>query len=351
MNMSASTKNERFSNLELYRIILMLAIVAHHYVVNSGLIPILASEPMTLKSSFFYLFGMWGKTGINCFILITGYFMCKSDITLKKFLKLLLQVMFYHIIIFCTFWLCGYTHPNVLDFLKVLNPIGSVKDGFVPCFLIFYLCIPFLNILVCNMTKQKHQMLLLLSLGVYTIIANALGGRFNYNYVSWFCVLYFISSYIRLYGIPVDKLKLNWGGLFLLFAVISITSVLMLRYITKGTYSYILVSAPNFLLPTLTSVSAFMYFKDLKVRQSKMVNTIAQSVFGVLLIHAGGDTMRHWLWTDVVGVKEQYMQSNAVLLAVLSVVVIFAVCVVIDQLRMRFLEQPFFTWLGRKYHI
>lgn len=349
--MTKEIKKERSSNLELYRIILMLAIVAHHYVVNSGLIPILASEPLTLKSSFFYLFGMWGKTGINCFVLITGYFMCKSDITLKKFLRLLLQVLFYQIGIFCAFWLSGYTHPNVIDLLNALNPIGSVKDGFVSCFLIFYLCIPFLNILVCNMTKRQHQLLLLLSLGVYTVIANALGGKFNYNYVSWFCVLYFISSYIRLYGIPVDRQKIKWGGQFLLFSVLSMAIVLMLRYITKGTYSYILIGDPNFVLPTLTSVTAFMWFKDLKVRQSKLVNTVAQSVFGVLLIHAGGETMRHWLWTDMVRVKEQYMQSNAVLLAVLSVVVIFTVCVVIDQLRIRFVEKPLFGWMDRKYHI
>lgn len=25
-----------------------------------------------------------GKTGINCFVLITGYFMCTSDITVKN---------------------------------------------------------------------------------------------------------------------------------------------------------------------------------------------------------------------------------------------------------------------------
>lgn len=31
-------KKERNSNLELYRIITMMLIVAHHYVVNSGLI-------------------------------------------------------------------------------------------------------------------------------------------------------------------------------------------------------------------------------------------------------------------------------------------------------------------------
>ncbi len=35
---SAPITKQRDSNLELYRIIVMLLIVAHHYVVNSGLI-------------------------------------------------------------------------------------------------------------------------------------------------------------------------------------------------------------------------------------------------------------------------------------------------------------------------
>ena len=77
----------------------MLSIVAHHYVVNSDL-PIIMSEKgfSVANSIFFFLFGMWGKTGINCFVMITGYFMCKSEITLHKFLKLVLEVLFYNVL-------------------------------------------------------------------------------------------------------------------------------------------------------------------------------------------------------------------------------------------------------------
>lgn len=71
-------RKERNSNLELFRIVVMLTIVAHHYVVNSGLTaidgPILAN-PLSVESIFLLIFGMWGKIGINCFVLITGYFM------------------------------------------------------------------------------------------------------------------------------------------------------------------------------------------------------------------------------------------------------------------------------------
>lgn len=101
-------KKERSSNLELFRIIVMFLIVAHHYVVNSGLIQEMSKTPFEANSLFLYIFGMWGKTGINCFILITGYFMCKSNITLYKFAKLVLQVIFYKIIFTLIFALSGY---------------------------------------------------------------------------------------------------------------------------------------------------------------------------------------------------------------------------------------------------
>ena len=84
-------KKHRDSNIELYRILVMLLIVAHHYVVNSGLIYDMNNVAISSRNVYFSLFGMWGKIGINCFVLITGYYMCTSKITLYKFLKL-----FYH---------------------------------------------------------------------------------------------------------------------------------------------------------------------------------------------------------------------------------------------------------------
>lgn len=98
------------SNLELFRIIAMLLIVAHHYVVNSGLLEFITAEPTSLRAQTYLWFGIWGKTGINCFMMITGYFMCKSKITIKKFVKLLFQKYFYNIGIFTIFLLAGYEH-------------------------------------------------------------------------------------------------------------------------------------------------------------------------------------------------------------------------------------------------
>ena len=88
---------QRESGIELFRITSMLVIVAHHYIVNSGVMDAVNEvNAVTGSSLFALLFGWGGKTGINCFVLITGYFMCTSRITLKKFLKLLLEIEFYN---------------------------------------------------------------------------------------------------------------------------------------------------------------------------------------------------------------------------------------------------------------
>lgn len=55
-------KKERSSNIELFRIITMIIIVAHHYVVNSNLINIIeAKSYLNAQDIFILLFGLGGE--------------------------------------------------------------------------------------------------------------------------------------------------------------------------------------------------------------------------------------------------------------------------------------------------
>ena len=132
-------QKKRDSNLELYRILVMLLIIAHHFVFNSGILDRVLMEPTRIRSMFVLLFGAWGKTGINCFVLITGFYMCKATPTLKKYLKLLLEVEFYNILIYFIMLIMGY---ETLSFKSILRPIifyGADSGRFVNAFLMFYL--------------------------------------------------------------------------------------------------------------------------------------------------------------------------------------------------------------------
>ena len=348
-------KKERNSNLELFRIIVMLLIVAHHYVVNSGLTaadgPIFAN-PLSFKSIFLLLFGMWGKTGINCFVLITGYFMCKSSITLKKFLKLLLEVYLYRIIFYVIFLVSGYQPFSLTGLVKIILPFTSVSTGFTGCYLLFFLFIPFLNILIGKLTERQHILLNALCLLIYTLIGTVPTFTVTMNYVSWFIVLYFMASYIRLYPEKWFEDRRITGFAALFFVICSMCSVVVMQWISvkigRTGLQYWFVADSNKILAVLTAISAFCFFKNLKIKNSRFINTVAASTFGVLLIHANSDAMRKWLWKDVLNNVGMYDSNLIYVHAFGSVICVFAICAIIDILRRRFLEEPFFQRLDRK---
>lgn len=349
----------RRSNLELYRIIVMLLIVSHHYVVNSGLLEVMEQNPLSSHSIYLYLLGMWGKTGINCFVLITGYFMCKSHITCRKYLKLLLEVIFYNIVCWIAFTISSYEPFSLIGMAKSLVPIvGLSSEYFTSCFLVFYLFIPFLNILIGNLDKQKHILLLVLCLAAYTILPVIPKFHVTFNYVTWFCILYFISSYIRMYGF-CEKLKsFHWGIITLVLMLLSVVSVLFMLFVhvQYGIHlmPYRFVADSNMVFAVLVSISSFMFFNGLSVKQSKLINVVSASTFGVLCIHANSDTMRSWLWKDTLDNVGQYSDANLVAISILSILAVFFTCVVLDFIRIHTIERFTFRIVDKlliKYHL
>jgi hypothetical protein len=107
---------------------------------------------------------------------------------------------------------------------------------------------------------------------------------------------------------------------------------------------YTFVTDSNAFLAVLTAVSSFMMFKNLKIGYSKAINTIASSTFGVLLIHAHSDAMRRWLWRDTLKCVRHYKSP---LYAIGSVILVFCICILIDQLRIRLIEKPFFRFFDK----
>lgn len=339
---------QRSSNIELYRILVMLLIVAHHYVVNSGLLDVMNQNILSANTTFYSLFGAWGKTGINCFVLITGYFMCKSQITLNKFMKLLIWVITYSFTITTIFIVFGYKPEGILQMVLNAIPLRAIYPGdFTSCFILFYLCIPFLNILLKNTTKRKHQWLIVLLLFIYTVHGSVPKlMSVSMNYVSWFSVLYFIAAYLRLYPIKEHNTKF-WGWATLISFGLSSVGILLLNYIqaklgmeAKVQYSYMLVQDSNAFLALTNGITSFMWFKSMKIGYIKWINTIAASAFGVLLIHANSNTMRQWLWKDTVDCVGHFDTPYYWLYAIGCVLAIYALCTLIDYIRIKTIETP-----------
>lgn len=331
----------RESNLELYRIVTMLLIIAHHYTVNSGVLDKAYENPLSANSIFLFLFGAWGKTGINCFLMITGYFMCKNNITLKKYLKLICEVLFYNILITMIFILTGY--ESIKDGINAFLLIRVIDSNhFTACFLMFYLIIPFLNILLNNLNQKQHRRLIEILAFLYIFLGTVPKFYVVMNYVSWFSTLYIIAAYIRLYQ-PKER---KWGVLMLAFVVMAILSIIVclkLGAVLGKQAAYSFVSDSNTFLAFAISICSFMYFKGLNLRKSRLINAIGGSTFGVFCIHTNSMTMINWIWKDFLNVSAKYNLPlvELVVFSFASVIGIFAVCVLFDQIRIYTVEKFF----------
>lgn len=275
--------------------------------------------------------------------------MCNQNITRKKFFKLLSEVLFYNIVIYCIFVISGYEVFSIKSFIKNIWPISEVSNGFVSGFLIFYLLIPYLNILIKNMNKVQYMFLLSILLSVYTLLPSLLKIKVVMNYVTWFSIIYLIAAYIRVYPEKIYDKKKLWQILSLVTVLLSWVSVVVFVYIAVIAKkkdiiyaAYFWVNDSNRILALVTAISVFMYFKNLNIPYNKFLNNIAACTFGVLLIHANSDTMRQWLWKDMLNNVGMYGNKFEFIHLLVSVISIYCICTLIDSLRIRFLEKRFF---------
>ena len=336
---------QRNSNLELYRIIVMMLIVAHHYVVSSGLLPVLREAPLSGASVGMLLMGAWGKTGINCFVMITGYYMCRKQFSWRKLLRLYLQITFYAVVIYSLFYLTGSDEFHPMVALMTLFPVSVIDNNFVGCFLVFYMLIPFLNILVGHLTRRQHRNLLCLLLILFTLWPLVPTVFVRFNYVEWFIVLYVLASYLRFYG---DELRIShkqWGRLAVASLLVSSLSVVVMTWLGQRGENHIkpyhLLQDSNMVLAVTTAVASFMWFKDLKLRQRPWINALGATTFGVLLIHDNCDAMRQWLWRDTVDCVGHYSAELLPTLgyALCVVLLVFFGCSFIEYIRQHLVER------------
>lgn len=270
-------------------------------------------------------------------------------------MKLLLEVYFYRIVIQGIFWITGYTPFTLKAAAKALLPFTEVAQNFTGCYLIFFLCIPFLNVLVRNMTEKQHVFSLILAGSIYIILGSVPVFDITFNYVTWFCILYLISSYIRLYQKKLFEKTALWGWLTSGMAVLSCASVVVCAAVPHmlgiSPSPYVFVSDSNKVLAVCVGVCSFLFFKNLKIKNSAWINAVSATTFGVFCIHTNGDAMRSFLWGDLLRNAEAYHTSWMMVHAVVSVLGVFILCSIIDHIRIKAIEKPLFNrwdkWGGK----
>lgn len=214
----------------------------------------------------------------------------------------------------------------------------NVNSGnFIACFLVFYLLMSFLNTLLQNINQKLHQYLIGSLAFLYVFLGIVPKFSVVMNYVSWFSFLYITVAYVRYYSIKNRRWGL-WTTLFILMATLSVITCLFLGDKLDKQIAYRFISDSNTFLAI--AFCSFMFFKDSKKKQSRVINTIGGSTFGVLCINANSNTMRKWLWGTLLNVKGAYSFTlgKLVLFSFISVLRVFAICSIIEIIRQKFVE-------------
>ena len=209
-------EKERNSNIELLRIIAMIFIVAHHFVVHGGFS--FPTAEFSINKLWIQLIQLGGKIGVDIFVLISGYFLIKTkDLKISKILKFWLQVFTYSFIIYIIFGLCGLTTFNLKDFIYACFPITFNHWWFASTYFVLYLIFPFLNKLFISFDKKTYQKFLIISTLCWCLIPTFTNSPFQSNNLVWFVYLYALAGYIHLYW---NKIKIS-GKKFICLAIIA----------------------------------------------------------------------------------------------------------------------------------
>lgn len=342
-------KKQRNSNIELLRILMMLVIVAHHYIVNSGVIQCIVSTPPhflqinRFNVYFALVFGWGGKTAINVFILITGYFMCRQQFTWRKVVFLALEIVLYRWLIYGIFLASGYESFNLKEFIKTVLVLPyDFGLGFSSSFVGLYVLVPFINKLLSTLEKKELEKLICVLLVFFTGFSTFLFNT-SFEYIGWYVTVYLIGSYLRLYEMNWMSSRRITGLLCACSLAFSWLSVICIRFLAekmnRNLPYYYFVADSNKVLAIATAISLFLLFKNINIGSNRLINKFSASTFGVLMIHASSDTMRRWLWQDVCKNTFAFATNSFIFHAVFCTLAVYIVCVSIDMVRKFFTDR------------
>ena len=326
---SNKRSSKRDSNFEILRIICIFMVIMQHFGFW-GKFDI--SGDITANTIILQTIVNFGKVGVNCFMLITGYYMINSEFKFSKVLKLAGTVWFYSWSFGVIFILWNYHTIDFNTFIKTIFPITTGQYWFITIYLIIYALSPMLNGAAKAIGKEKYRNTLVFLYVLWTImpiLPIELG--WSVTNIGWMMLMYLTGSYIRLYGAGNKE-----AGKYLFNAVFTYILLMLLTLlwdseVGKVVYQRTIAQKENLFI-VLPSLYLFAFFSKIKVKQSKIINRLASCSFAVYLIHENF-IVKKYLWTDWLEVNKYFSDNHFGLYAAGIIILVYTVCIVIELIR------------------
>lgn len=301
-------KKNRHINFEILRIISMFMIIFLHIIVHGRV----REEVDFLTVNYILVWFLLAccYTSVNCFVLISGYFMVKLNFKIKKLIKLWGKIWFYSLSIFIIFLCFNKSIIRPIDYIKSILPIITGSYWFATTYILLYIISPILNKIILKSDKKKLLIIIFVMFVLFSILPTIMPSIYSKitgggQGIFWFATLYFIGGYYRLYVNP-DKIKRNRCliGYFLisLFAVVCRIGIVII--LKKDPLDFGLIwriYGNNTIFILTASIFLFSFFasnKSINISEKLKHNIIKMSslMFVVYLIH-DNYLIREWFWS------------------------------------------------------
>lgn len=329
------SKKSRNSSIELLRIILMFFIVLSHsyryftYADKSGL------------TKYFIMFTSVSNVMVNVFILISGYFLCKKNFSFKKLVLLLLEVSFYSIVSYFIAISCKTVDFSFKKLIIAIFATSFRSYWFVWAYCALYCLSPFINKLIAVLNRKQHLSLILIIFAIWFFIPFITTVSPDGYDVFVMIFFYLIGAYLRIY--PDCFFNKGKNGLYALIVGYALFILSILCLTVLGKHISLLSSHPMYFtskhsfVSVIFAIGLFVVFSKMNF-YSKIVNIIAQSIFGVYVIHNNG-YLREIIFCKIFKVNGLNGSLKNVLYVIGSSVIIFVACILIDLIRKYTLEK------------
>lgn len=277
-------------------------IVMYHYTIYSGW---RFHELLSLNRVSTLILGMGGKTGVNLFIMITGYFMIKSHAKWQSLVKLWIEVTIMALVMYLAvvlpFHIRG-SESSVLKLIHAMFPVVYRNWWFISVYSMLYILIPFINRAVQGITKQQYRLILLvgaLPIVIWPIFYSKIG--MSYSHIIWFIFIYLIGGYMRMFPEDYQKLTIKRNILIIVGIVAVATGLTLLILKAKtlpGTQLNFVINdvlgwrADTFVgrnsssLMLLLAIFLFTLFSKFTMKTNPIINVLGKASIGVYLLQS-----------------------------------------------------------------
>lgn len=270
---------QRESGIELLRLICMLFILLHHFLIHGLDCVGVHGGPVKgwiIMDSLFII-------AVNCFVLISGYFGIKAK-----------WKGFFHLYIMCAFYNVALTMFHAYDsgnfelrsLLSSFFVFSHPKWWFIESYIYLFMLSPMLNWTIKSIQSRKDFILLLLIWSVFVFYFGFLWKKAlnptGYSVIN-FIFLYFIGRFIAIYVKEINSRFIVISFLICIGIVVAInTSFFLLGGTNYWIFQYGLAYNNPFII--LAAVLFFLCFKRLSFKNS-YINWFASSALSIYLIH------------------------------------------------------------------